>query len=378
VPFIVLFDTGGSRIEEGVFGLEGVGELIGSLDDASGEIPLIAAIYGPCAGGAALAAATCDFILMSEKGSGLYMNGPMVVSAAENKTIEPAAIGGAAVHAATTGLASLVAPDAAGLSEMVKTLLEYLPDSAEGFAVPFECDDDPNRTSASLDAMAGGMDTGCDMRAIIGEIVDDGSFLEISALFKPGLVTGLARLDGMTVGIIANSSKRIDCAMTGKAIRLAGICDRMNLPLVTLVDAEGFEISLAEEKGGLVQAGADLVQTMIRLSVPRVSVIVGKATGTAYLALGSKSCGADVVYAWPTAEIAVVNADTAAHIIYRKAIAAAENPAAARNDFVRRYADEIAGAGMAASLGQVDEVIRPAATRPRLISALDMLTSANI
>jgi methylmalonyl-CoA decarboxylase subunit alpha len=378
VPYIGLYDTGGSRIEEGIFGLEGVGELIGSLDAASGDIPLIAAIYGPCAGGAAVAAAVSDFVLMSEDKSGLYMNGPMVVSAAENQSIEAKAIGGAAVHAAQTGLAALTAPDEDGLTDLVKTLLTYLPDCADGFLASLPVDDDPNRISPGLDDIAAKLDTGYDMRLVIQEITDADSFLETAAAYAPDLVTGLARMDGRTVGILANASARLDRAMADKAIRLAGVCDRLNLPLLTLVDTEGFAISLSEEKGGLVQAGANLIQTMLRLSVPRISVIIGKAIGTAYLALGSKSCGSDLVYAWPTAEIAVVNADTAAHIIYRKQIAAAENPAAARNDFVRRYTDEIASAGIAASQGHVDEVIRPSATRSRLISALDMLTSANV
>jgi acetyl-CoA carboxylase carboxyltransferase component len=203
-----------------------------------------------------------------------------------------------------------------------------------------------------------------------------GSFLELSAAFAPGLVSGLARLDGRVVGILANVTPRLDAAQADKAIRLIGLCDRFSLPLVTFTDAEGYVIGLEAEKGGLVQAGANLMRAVLRLGVPRVGVIVGRAIGTAYLTLSSKTCGTDLVYAWPTAEIAVVNPDTAAHIIYRREIAAAADPATARNDFVRRYADEIASPYVAASLGHVDEVIRPSATRPRLISALDMLTMA--
>jgi acetyl-CoA carboxylase carboxyltransferase component len=377
VPFIGLFDTGGSRIEEGISGLEGLGGLIGSLDGASGEIPLIAAIFGHCAGGAAVAAAISDFVLMSDAKSGLYMNGPMVVAAAENTSLDPAAIGGAKIHASQTGLAALTAADESGLIEKIKTLLDYLPDCSDGFALSADGGDDPNRAAPSLDELASHLDLGYDMRTVIGEIVDSGSFLETAAAHAPGLITGLARFDGRTVGLLAVSAAQLDRAKAGKAIRLAGVCERLNLPLLTLLDCDGFAASLREEQGGLVQAGADLTQTMLRLTVPRLCLIIGKATGTSYLALGSKSCGTDVVYAWPTAEIAVVNADTAAHVLYRAEIAASDNPAAARNDFVRRYADEIANARNAASLGHVDEVIRPSATRPRLISALDMLMSAN-
>jgi acetyl-CoA carboxylase carboxyltransferase component len=189
-------------------------------------------------------------------------------------------------------------------------------------------------------------------------------------------VTGLARLGGTTVGILAQAETRLNLAMSRKAIKLAGLCQRLNLPLISLVDAEGFAISMAEEQGGIVQSGAELMQAMLQLTVPRISVIVGKAIGTAYLVFGAKSCGADLVYAWPTAEIAVVNPDTAAHIIYRKEIAAAADPITARNDFVRQYAEDLASPYIAASLGHVDEVILPSATRPRLISALDMLTTA--
>ncbi len=376
VPFIGLFDTGGARIDEGIIGLEGLGSLLSSLNAASGEIPLIAAIFGPCAGGTAFAAASCDFVLMSEKGAGLFMNGPMVVSGVENKAIDPGDIGGAKIHASETGLAALTAPDEASLIRQTRELLAYLPDCADGFMNPAAVTDDPNRISDRLDAIASGLDAGYDMREVVREIVDQGSFLEIAADFAPGFVTGLARLNGQIVGIAGNAAPRLDAAMSGKGVRLINLCGRFNIPLITLTDSEGFVISQAQEKGGLVQAGAGLMQAMLNLDVPHIGIIVGKAIGSAYLTLSSKSCGTDLVYAWPTAEIAVVNADTAAHIIYRREIAASADPANARNDFVRRYADEIASPYVAASLGHVDEVIRPSATRPRLISALEMLTMA--
>jgi acetyl-CoA carboxylase carboxyltransferase component len=376
VPFIGLYDTGGARIEEGILGLEGLGALLAAIDDASGQIPLIAAVFGPCAGGAAFAAAGSDFVLMAQKGSGVFMNGPMVVSAVENKTISAADIGGASVHASRTGLAMLTADDENGLVNQIRQLLPYIPDSCVGFLQPVSDPDDPNRTDGRLDEIAASLDSGYDMREAIGLVVDTGSFLELSPAYAAGLVTGLARLGGTTVGILAQAETRLNQAMSRKAIKLAGLCQRLNLPLISLVDAEGFAISMAEEQGGIVQSGAELMQAMLRLTVPRISVIVGKAIGTAYLIFGAKSCGADLVYAWPTAEIAVVNPDTAAHIIYRKEIAAAADPISARNDFVRQYAEDIASPYIAASLGHVDEVILPSATRPRLISALDMLTTA--
>lgn len=376
VPFIGLYDTGGARIEEGIVGLEGLGALLAALNEASGQIPLIAAVFGPCAGGAAFAAAGSDFVLMARQGSGIFMNGPMVVSATENKTLDAAAIGGAAIHEQETGLAMLTAEDESGLVDLIRQLLPYVPDSCAGFTQPAAGQDDPNRTDPRLDSLAAAMDDGYDMREAVSLIVDTSSFLELSPAFAPGLVTGLARLDGMTVGILAHAEKRLDRAMAKKAKRMAGLCQRLNLPLVSLIDAEGFAISLAEEKGGLVPEGAELMQALLQMTVLRISVIIGKAIGTAYLMFGAKNCGADLVYAWPTAEIAVVNPDTAAQIIYRKEIAAAEDPISARQAFVSQYADEIASPGVAASLGHVDEVILPSATRPRLISALKMLTAA--
>ncbi len=374
VPFIGLYETGGARIEEGVVGLEGLGNLLASLEAASGEIPLIAAVFGPCAGGAAYVAALSDFVLMSEEKSGLFMNGPMVVSGVESKTFEPDEIGGAAVHSKETGMASLTAENDEEMIGQLKMLLGYLPDSADGFIYPQDCDDDPNRTDAGLDDIAEDLDNGYDMRQVIGSVTDQGSFLELKPDFASGMICGLARLDGTTVGIIANGEQRLDKKMSEKAVQMIRICDRFRLPILTFTDAEGYVIGIEAEKGGLLMAGASLMRAMLNASVPRIGLIVGKASGTAYLTMSSKSCGTDIVYAWPTAEIAITNADTAAHIIYRKEIAASEDPANARNEFVERYAREIASADVAAKLGHVDEVIKPSASRPRLISALNMLS----
>ncbi len=376
VPFIGLYETGGARIEEGVVGLEGLGHLLASLEAASGEIPLIAAVFGPCAGGAAYVAALSDFVLMSEENSGLFMNGPMVISGIENKEIDPKVIGGAAVHSKETGLAALVASDNAAMIGELKMLLGYLPDSADGFIYPQDTDDDPNRTDAELDDIAADLDQGYDMRQVIRSVTDTGSFLELSPDFANGMICGMARLDGTTVAVIANGEQRLDKKMSEKAVQMIRLCERFRLPILTFTDAEGFVIGLEAEKGGLLMAGASLMRAMLNSSVPRIGLIVGKATGTAYLTMSSKSCGTDMVYAWPTAEIAITNADTAAHIIYRKEIAASEDPANARNEFVDRYAQEIASADVAAKLGHVDEVIKPSASRPRLISALNMLTFA--
>lgn len=376
VPFIGMYDTGGARIEEGIVGLEGVGELIAQLNSVSGEIPVIAAVFGPCAGSVSFAAAASDFVLMTDKKAGIFMNGPMVVSAVEGKSIDVEGIGGAAVHASSTGLASFTAADEDSLLGQLKYLLQYLPDCADGFTLPEAATDDPNRTDATLDQMANTLDQGCDVRTVITSVLDSQSFLETYAAFAPGLVTGLGRLDGQVVGLMANQDKRLDADMSAKAIRLIELCDNFRIPLLTLTNAEGFVISRQAEKDGLVIAGANLMRAFTLATMPRIGLILGKAIGTAYLTMNSKSCGADMVFAWPTAEIAVVNADTAAHIVYRKEIAAAADPAKARQEFTDKYATEIASPYIAAALGHVDEIIRPSATRPRLISALNMLTAA--
>lgn len=375
-PFVGLYDSGGSRIEEGIVALEGLGDVLAALNSVSGEIPLIAAVLGPCAGGLSLAAASSDFVLMSEKGSALFMNGPMVVSAVEGKSVDVAAIGGAGVHAKKTGLASFVSPDEAAVLEQVKTLLSYLPDSSEGFAFAADASDDPNRTESRLDEIAMNLDAGCNMDEIVRLVVDQDTFMPVSASFAPGMMTGLALMGGITVGIVANAERRMDAAMARKAERFVTFCDRFSIPLITFTDAEGFAIGLAQESSDLIASTASLMQAFLNTAVPRIGIVVGKAFGTAYLLMNSRSTGADLVYAWPTAEIAVMGSDSAAHIVYRKEIAASADPATARSEFAARYADEIAAPSVAASLGHVDEIIQPSATRPRLISALDMLIAA--
>lgn len=376
VPFIGLYDSGGVRIEEGVGGLEAVGQLLANLKAASGAIPLLAAIFGHCAGSAAFVAAASDFVLMTEKKAGIFVNGPGVIAAVENQALDAAAIGGGAVHARSTGLAAFVEADAPALAARLKTLLDYLPDAVAGSGF-MTTHDDPNRSDLTLDELAATLDDGYDVRTIIAAIVDQGSFLETAAAFAPGLVTGLAFLDGQAVGMLAATGARLDADMAAKAVRLTDLCDRFGLPLITLADAPGFAISSEQEQNGLAIAGAAWLSANLQTSVPRITIVTGKVFGPAYLALASKNGGADLVYAWPTAELAAVAPDTAAHIIFRKEIAAAADPMTARSAFIARYAGEVASPYAAAAEGLVDEIIRPAATRPRLISALMMLTAAS-
>ncbi len=375
-PFIGMYDSGGARIEEGVLALDGMAEVLGALDAASGDIPTIAAVMGPCAGGLAVAAAQSDFVLMCGSRAGLYMNGPAVVAASERKTLDPSVIGGAAVHTVETGLAAFAYENEAACAAGIRQLLGYLPDSADAPVFPFDGRDDANRTDDGLDRMAEAMDAGYDMRAVITSVMDTGSVMEISAAYAPGLFTGFARLTGYNVGIVANADPLMDADMAAKTARFVRLCDAFSVPLITFTDAAGFKIGTAYEKSPVIRETAGMTAAFAGCSIPRLGVIVGKAYGTAFAAMNSKQTGADMVYAWPTADIGVVSADVAANIIYRKEIGASENPMSARADFVARYADDVTAPHVAASLGLIDEIIQPAATRPRLASALDMLVSA--
>ena len=356
-----LYETGGSRIDEGIVGLEALGSLIADLTDASGEIPLLAGVFGPCAGGAALLAGSSDFVFMTREKSGISMNGPLVIAAVDSKPADYAAnIGNAQVHAESTGLASFVEDDEASLLARMKSLFAYLPDCADGFIFQTDVPDDPNRSDAALDELAASMDQGYDVRSILTSVFDEGSLLETSAAFAPGLVTAFGLLDGTVTGIVAGTSVRIDADMAAKAIKMVEFCDAFAIPVITLTDSEGFVIGEQAEKDGLVLAASNLMRSFQTASMPRIGLIIGKAYGTSYLTMNSKSSGADLVYAWPTAEIAALPSDTAAHILYRKEIAASSDPAAARQQFVDKYASEIASPYIAAGLAHVDEIIQPA------------------
>ncbi len=374
-PFIGIYDTGGARIEEGILALEGLSGVLSSLNEASGRIPTMAAILGPCLGGSAMAAGLSDFRFMTETSSGLYMNGPMVTAAAEGKAMEPSDIGGARIHATLTGLATFTSNNENECLQSVKTLLGYLPDHPEEYAVDYSATDDPNRVEDRLNEIAGILDGGYDMQEILRLVADNDTILELSKDYAPGILTAFAKLDGITVGVIASNAPRMDASMAKKATVLTCFCDKFRIPVVSLVDCEGFAIGIGPEHSNIIQTAADLYRAMDSSCSPRIGILIGKAIGTAYLALASKQSGCDFVFAWPTAEIAVVSPDTAANILYRKEIATSDDPITARAGFTNKYSDEIASAYAASSLGHVDEVIMPSSTRPRLISSLQILLS---
>ncbi len=375
-PFIGMYDSGGARIEEGALALDGMAEVMSALQAAAADIPTIAMVLGPCAGGLAVAAAQSDLLLMGGPKAGLFMNGPAVVAASERKSADPQALGGAAVHTVETGLAAFAFATEAECSACVRTLLDYLPDSADAAVFPYDDRDDANRTDEALDHLAASMDTGYDMRTVLASVMDSGSLLEVSAAHATGLFVGFARLSGYRVGVVANIDPLLDAPMLAKATRFVRFCDAFSIPLITFTDVAGFAVGTAYEKSPMIRYAAEMTAAFADCLSPRLGIIVGQAYGTAYAAMNSKQTGADLVYAWPTADVGVVSADVAANIIYRKQIAASEHPMTARASFVARYADEVTTPHVAAALGLIDEIIQPAATRPRLASALDMLISA--
>lgn len=373
-PYIGIYDTGGARIEEGILALEGLSGVLSAVNEAATIIPVFAAIMGPCPGGSAFVASLSHFRFMTEQYSGLYINGPMMTAAVEGKAIAPSEIGGADVHATKTGLASVVCKDEKSCFDSIKELLSYFADYQDlgtGTGVP----DDPNRTDARLDEIAERMDHDYQMNEIIELVVDKDSCFEISGEFAKGIITTFAKINGITVGIVANKSKRMDSNMMKKAVSFISFCDMFSIPIISFVDCEGFAIGVSIEHSDIIKSGAELYRAMDFCQSPRIGILIGKAFGTAYLTLASKQSGCDFVFAWPTSEVSIVSPDTAANIIYKKQIASSDNPILTRAEFVDKYSNEIASAYVASSLGHVDEVIMPSSTRPRVISSLQVLLS---
>lgn len=374
-PFVALLSSGGARIEEGVLALEGLGAVISALNEAKGMIPVLSAIMGQCPGGLAIAAVKADFLFMIEKKSGMYINSPSLSSIADSMSVIPDNVGSAETHR-KTGLASFILPTEDACISRIRQVLEYIPvASGEYPSVVRELsNDDPNRVSETLNKMASESDVSpVSADAVFKEISDQNRFIEISAEFGKDMFIALGKLDGVTVGFIGNRTQRMTSDGVRKAGKFVRFCDSFMIPMVTLTNSEGFELGVKTENSSVLSDSADLIDAFASSTTPRIGILAGKAIGTAYLCLNSKMLGADVVYAWPTAELSVLSADAAAHILFREKIAGSENPIEARQKFVSDYRDQIGNAEIAASLGQVDEIIVPSATRPRVISALDIL-----
>jgi acetyl-CoA carboxylase carboxyltransferase component len=375
VPIIGLNDSGGARIQEGVVSLGGYAEIFYRNVLASGVIPQISAILGPCAGGAVYSPALTDFVVMVDKTSYMFVTGPDVVRSVLNEEVSFEGLGGATVHSQTSGVSHFLAPDEPSGLQLVKAVLSYLPQNNLEDPPVLRTGDDPNRMDYELSSIVpSDPDRPYDMKELVTRVMDTGSFLEVQSLWAPNIVVGFGRLDGRTVGIVANQPKYFAGALDNnssiKAGRFIRFCDAFNIPIVTFVDVPGFLPGIDQEHSGIIRNGSKLLYAYCEATVPKLTVIVRKAYGGAYDVLGSKHIRADFNVAWPTAEIAVMGPEGAVRIIYRKEIARSKDPTTVQKS-LENYRKEFANPYIAAGRGYIDDVIEPQETRPRLIRALE-------
>ena len=379
-PVLCLNDSGGARIQEGIDGLSGYGDIFLHNTMASGVIPQISVILGPCAGGAVYSPALTDFIFMVDDVSKMFITGPQVVQAATGEKVTAEELGGAKTHNEVSGVAHFECRSEEECFTAVRTLLSYLPQNNLEDAPVVSSNDDINRLSPELNTiLPDNSSQAYDIKDVIKQIVDNGEFFEIQSLFARNIVIGFARLGGKSVGIVANQPKvkagSLDMDASDKASRFIRFCDCFNIPIVTLTDVPAFLPGVDQEHGGIIRHGAKLLYAYSEATVPKVNVILRKAYGGAYIAMSSKHLGTDLVFAWPTAEIAVMGPEGAANIIFHKEIQAADNPMEKRQEKIQEYRNQFSTPYKAAARGYIDDVIEPEATRPRLISALEMLES---
>jgi len=343
---------------------------------ASGVVPQISVILGPCAGGAVYSPALTDFVLMVRGGSHMFITGPQVIETVTGEKVSMEDLGGAVAHASRSGVCHLVEDDEAGALETLRTLLSYLP-SNNLEDPPFVATDDPrDRADEGLDTLVpDDPQVPYDIRKVVTAVMDHGDFLEIHADWARNIVVGFARLGGHVVGVVANQPQVLagclDIAASTKGARFVRFCDAFNVPLVTFEDVPGFLPGVDQEHGGIIRNGAKLIYAFCEANVPKLTVITRKSYGGAYCVMSSKHIRADFNFAWPTAEIAVMGPDGAVNIVFRKELAAAADPAARAAELVREYRDTFANPYQAAQLGYLDDVIRPRETRRRLIDALE-------
>lgn len=377
-PVIGLNDSGGARIQEGVDALAAYGEIFHRNVNASGVIPQISCIMGPCAGGAVYSPAITDFIFMVEQTSYMFVTGPNVVKTVIHKEITSEELGGSQTHASKSGVAQFVYPNDILCLRAVRQLISYLPSNNRQKAPILDLNDPPERTDPALDYLVpSNPNQSYDMNVLIKSILDGAEFLEVQPQYAPNIICGLGRLGGQTIGLVANQpavlAGALDNNASAKGARFVRFCDSFNIPLVCLVDVPGFMPGPEQEHGGIIRHGAKLLYAFTEATVPRITVIVRKAYGGAYIVMNSKHIHCDINYAWPTAEIAVMGARGATEVIYRKEIKAAENPEALFNEKMENYRKHFMNPFLAAKRGYIDDVIFPRDTRHRLIRTLQIL-----
>ena len=377
-PFIGLNDGAGARIQEGVVSLAMYGGIFHRNVQASGVIPQISVILGPCAGGAVYSPAMTDFIFMVKDTSYMFITGPDVVKAATGEDVTQQELGGAITHGTKSGVATFVADDEAQCLEQVRYLVSFLPSNNLEDPPYYAPIDDPDRPCDRIPGlMPASANQAYDMKQIIEDVVDDGDFFEVFPHWAMNIVCGFGRIDGHVVGIVGNQPKMLagalDIDASEKAARFVRTCDAFNIPLVTFVDVPGFIPGTHQEHGGIIRHGAKLLYAYCEATVPRVQIITRKGYGGAFVVMNSKSIGADLAFAWPSAEIAVMDANGAANIIFRREIDEAADPVARKAELVEEYAERFANPYQAAERGYVDDVIDPRDTRRMLVKSLAVL-----
>ncbi|MBI4370626.1 MAG: acyl-CoA carboxylase subunit beta [Elusimicrobia bacterium] len=382
IPVIGLADSGGARIQEGVMSLGGYAEVFYRNVQASGVVPQISVILGPCAGGAVYSPGLTDFIFMVEGISHMFITGPEVIRQATGEVTDFETLGGAAVHAERSGVCHFNSSSEEDCFRTIRELLSYLPLHCAEMPPTVASHDDPRRAGGRLEEISGlHPRKPFDVKIVIREVLDGGNFLEVAKSYAPNLVVGFGRLNGHSIGVVANNSSQqagsLDIHASQKGARFVRFCDAFNIPIVTLVDVPGYWPGVSEEHGGIILHGSKLLFSYCESTVPKVTVILRKAYGGAYDVMGSKHIGADINFAWPTAEIAVMGPEGAAQILYSREISQAPDPQAYLNEKILAYREHFASPWVAAQKGYVDEVIEPSRTREKLITAIEFLLPGN-
>ncbi|EDY84753.1 hypothetical protein VDG1235_4386 [Verrucomicrobiia bacterium DG1235] len=377
-PIIGLNDSGGARIQEGVVSLAGYADIFLQNVMASGVVPQISCILGPCAGGAVYSPAITDFVFMVDKGSYMFVTGPDVVRSVTNEEVTAEELGGATTHNEISGVAHFKEDSEEHVLYMVRSLIAFLPSNNLDPAPRKDVNDDPLRVEAKLDDFVpDNANKPYDMVEIINAVVDEGNLLQVHEHFAQNIIVGFARLNGRTVGIVANQPQVLagvlDIDSSTKAARFVRFCDSFNIPIITFVDVPGFLPGVNQEHGGIIRHGAKLLFAFAECTVPKITVITRKAYGGAYDVMSSKHIRGDMNFAWPNAEIAVMGPEGAINILNRRDLQEAEDPEALRQKKVEEYRTRFANPYVAASWGYLDDIIEPSETRPRLINALEML-----
>ncbi|MEK3991101.1 MULTISPECIES: carboxyl transferase domain-containing protein [Robertmurraya] len=376
-PFVGMNDSGGARIQEGVVSLDGYGKIFYRNAIYSGVIPQISVIMGPCAGGAVYSPAITDFVFMVDQTSQMFITGPKVIETVTGEKISPEDLGGAKVHNSISGNAHFRASTEEEVLAEVRQLLSYLPQNNEEKAPISKYEDNWDYRPDLTDVVPFDAVRPYDVRKVIEQVVDEDSFMEVQKDFAKNIVIGYARVKGEVIGLVCNQPKfmagGLDIDSSDKAARFIRFCDSFNIPIITFEDVTGFFPGIKQEHGGIIRHGAKILYAYSEATVPKLTIILRKAYGGAYVALNSKSIGADLVFAWPNAEIAVMGPQGAANIIFAREINQSEDPEATRAQKIKEYREKFANPYVAASMGMVDDVIDPRETRIKIIQSLEML-----